>query len=94
MHKVVQRSDKIVLSEDKYYYYMQEWLKCYYSYSIDTTVSYYFKGILALLENQLLIRYTGTLTQGQIYERMYKRPIKIIEKPRNVEQFTLTEGLL
>lgn len=25
---------------------------------------------------------------------MYKRPIKIIEKPKNVEQFTFTEGLL
>lgn len=73
---------------------MQEWLKCYYNYNIDVTVSSFFKAVLALLENQLLLHYTRTLTAQQIYERMYRRPIKSIEKPKNVEQFTLTEGLL
>lgn len=47
---------------------MQEWMNCYYNnYNIDTTTSYFFRGVLALLENQLLIHYTRTLTPQQTY---------------------------
>lgn len=72
---------------------MQEWLKCFYNYNIDTTVNYFFKAILSLLDNQILLHYFYTLTPKQKYERMYERPIKMIEKLKNVEQFTLTEGI-
>lgn len=72
---------------------MQEWLKCFYNYNIDTTVSYFFKAILALLENQILLNYYHSLSPKQLHERMYQRPIKLIEKQKNVEQFTLTEGI-
>jgi hypothetical protein len=39
-----------------------------------------------------MYNYILTLTLGQKEERKYLRPIKVIEKPKNVEQFTLTEG--
>ena len=48
--------------------------------------------MMALLENQILLNYYHTLSSTQRYERMYKRPIRWIDRPRNVEQFTLTEG--
>jgi len=65
-------------------------MKCYYNYSIEITVSSFFKGIMALLENQILREYFKTLSREQKEEKMYRRPIKIIEKPKNIEQFTLT----
>jgi hypothetical protein len=49
MKKVRHRSDKIVLPEEKYLEFAQEWMKCYYNYNIDITVSYFFKAVLALL---------------------------------------------
>lgn len=85
-------NDKIILDQSKYYFFIQHWMKCYYNYNIEITVSSFFKGILALLENQILREYFGTLTRQQKEERMYRRPIKIIEKPKNIEQFTLTEN--
>jgi hypothetical protein len=65
-------------------------MKCYYNYNIEITVSSFFKGIMALLENQILREYFKTLSREQKEEKMYRRPIKIIEKPKNIEQFTLT----
>ena len=65
-------------------------MKCYYKYNIEITVSSFFKGIMALLENQILREYFKTLSREQKEEKMYRRPIKIIEKPKNIEQFTLT----
>ena len=62
MRKVAQRNDKIVLPAEKYLDYMQEWMKYYYNYNMDTTISYFFKGVLALLENQLLAHYFSTLS--------------------------------
>jgi hypothetical protein len=59
-------------------------MKCYFNYNIDITVSSFFKGIMALLENQILREYFKTLTREQKEEKMYRRPIKIIEKPKNI----------
>lgn len=43
-----------------------------------------------MLENQILLEYFNTLTTEEKEERMYRRPVKVIDKPKNVEQFTLT----
>ena len=51
-------------------------------------INSFFKGVLALLENQILLDYVESLTAQEKYERMYILPIKIIEKPKNIEQFT------
>jgi hypothetical protein len=84
-------SDRIVLPVDRYYHFIQEWMKCYYNYNIEITVNNFFKGLMALCQNQILLQYLQTLSPAEKEERMYKRPIKVIEKPKNVEQFTLTE---
>ena len=46
---------------------MQEWMKYYYSYNLERTIEYFFKGILVLLENQLLLTYFNQLTPNQKY---------------------------
>lgn len=92
MSRLRHRQDKIVLQEEQYEAFMQEWLKCYCNYNLEAALGYLFRGVLILLENQLLRAYTFTLTQSQLYDRIYRRPIRVIDKPKNVEQFTLTEG--
>lgn len=67
---------------------MQEWTKCYFNYRLEIMINSFFKGVLALLENQILLDYVESLTAQEKYERMYVLPIKIIEKPKNIEQFT------
>ena len=67
---------------------MQEWTKCYFNYRLEIMINSFFKGVLALLENQILLDYVESLTAQEKYERMYILPIKIIEKPKNIEQFT------
>ena len=67
---------------------MQEWTKCYFNYRLEIMINSFFKGVLALLENQILLDYVESLTAQEKYERMYILPIKIIENPKNIEQFT------
>lgn len=86
------RQDKVVLEEDQYEPFMQEWLKCYCNYNLEVALGYFFRGVLVLLENQLLRAYTATLSPQQLSDRIFRRPIRVIDKPKNVEQFTLTEG--
>lgn len=89
--RVANSSDRIVLPAHRYYHFIQEWMKCYYNYNLEITVNNFFKGLMVLCQNQLLLHYLATLSPAQRDERMYARPVKFIDRPRNVEQFTLTE---
>lgn len=85
-------TDKIVLPPERYYHFIQEWMKCYYyNNNLEVTVSNFFKALMVLCENQILLDYLSTLTVAQRHERMYNRPIRLIDRPKNVEQFTLIE---
>jgi len=50
-------TDKIIMEKDKYLGFMQEWTKCYFNYRLELMTNNFFKGILALLENQILLDY-------------------------------------
>ncbi len=75
--RVANSSDRIVLPAHRYYDFIQEWMKCYYNYNIETTVNTFFKGLMILCQNQLLLDYLHTLTPAQKEERMYARPVKL-----------------
>ena len=83
-------NDKVLLGEGGYLEFMQEWIKCYYNYNLDAMASSFFKGILILLDNQVLLAYTRTLSAQQRHHKMYLRPIITIPKPKNVSQATTT----
>jgi len=93
LRRVKHRVDKVALGVDKYDGFVQNWISSYCAYNhVDSSVVGFFRGIMALLENQIILAYLRTLTTNQTIERMLQRPIRVIEKPKNVEQFTLTEG--
>lgn len=50
-------SDRIVLPANRYYHFIQEWMKCYYNYNIEMTTNIFFKGLMILCQNQLLLDY-------------------------------------
>jgi hypothetical protein len=41
-------------------------MKCYFNYNIEITVGFFFRGLVALLENQILRYYLNTLVPEQI----------------------------
>lgn len=90
--KVRHKQDKIVLQDANYDKFVEQWMKCYYNYNIEITVGYLFRSLAALLENQILRYYVNSMTNQQIKEKKYYRPIKVIDKPKNIEQFTFTEN--
>ena len=67
-----------MLPPSRYYHFIQEWMKCYYNYNLDLTVNIFFKGLMILCQNQVLLEYMNTLTAAQKEERMYGRPVKLI----------------
>ena len=71
---------------------MQHWINFYCTYNLETAPLHFFRAVLVLLENQLMLAYLRLLPQPQVYFKVYNKPIRIVDKPRNVEQFTLTEG--
>jgi hypothetical protein len=74
---VANSSDRIVLPANRYYHFIQEWMKCYYNYNLEMTTNIFFKGLMILCQNQLLLDYYQTLTPAQREERMYSRPVKL-----------------
>jgi len=41
-----------------------------------------------------MLAYLRKLSTAETIQRMYHNPIRSIDKPKNVEQFTLTEGVV
>jgi hypothetical protein len=92
LKKLPHREDKVVMEVDKYDRFVQEWFTCYYNFNVEVTISYFFKALLLLAENQILAAYVRGMTAQQMRDRVFLKPIRVIDKPKNVEQFTLTEG--
>jgi len=60
-------NDAILLPPERYFDFMQNWLKYFYSYSLEASTKQFFKGISVLMDNQIMIAYCNTLTQNEIY---------------------------
>jgi hypothetical protein len=91
MKRVKHKYDKIAIGTDKYDGFVQSWVTSYCNFNhLDSCLIGFFRAIMVLLENQIILAYLKTLTQAQTIEHIYGRAIRAIEKPKNVEQFTLT----
>lgn len=49
MSRLRHRQDKIVMTEEQYEPFMQEWIKCYCNYNLEAALGYFFRGVLILL---------------------------------------------
>lgn len=88
----VHSEDKIVLGEEHYYGFMQNWMKCYYGYGQELNVRAAFQAILVLLENQILRSYLQSLTPQRRHFVTHQQCLRRYDKPKFVEQFTMPDG--
>lgn len=93
LHNARQQNDIIVLPQERYANFMHLWMEYNTSHQgqLETVIKCFFRGLFLLLENQLLLELYNNLDESARNQRRYFRPIKSIEKPKNIEQFTLID---
>lgn len=59
------REDKIVLDEDKYDGFMQNWINMLCTYNhMENLVIGFFRGVMVLIENQIMRAYVRRMSQN------------------------------
>ena len=80
----------VILDPKIYYYYMHLQIPQSSNYQINVEMS--IKGVFGIITelmlNNLLIAWYDSLTEEEKYERHFKRYFRLIEKPKNKEEFT------
>lgn len=80
----------VILDPKIYYFYMYSQIPQSSNYQINVEMS--IKGVFGIITelmlNNLLIAWYDSLTEEEKYERHFKRYFRLIEKPKNKEEFT------
>lgn len=74
--------DTAILPQEHYLKFLYSWMHFSPSLDVAPMVRHLFRGILVLLQNQLLLALVSTLDEKEQERRRYDRPVALYQKPK------------